>query len=239
MLLAAGFRTPDQVHVHGFLTVNGEKMSKSRGTFIQARRYLDAGLNPEYLRYYYAAKLGSSLNDIDLSISAFVFKVNSDIVNKLVNIGSRLGSIVNKKLNGVLTRPDAAGQAVLAEIISAQSAIEQAYEELELHKAMREIMRLADAANKYINDSAPWNTVKTDAAQAAQVCTSGLNCLKILTAYIKPVLPVIAAGVEKFLNCGELNFKNAQDLLLDHKINAYEHLAQRLDEADVNKKLLG
>jgi methionyl-tRNA synthetase len=238
LLLAAGFRTPDQVHVHGFLTVNGEKMSKSRGTFIQARKYLDAGLKPEYLRYYYAAKLGPSLNDIDLNISDFVSKVNADLVNKLVNIGSRLGSIANKKLNSVLTRPDAAGQTVLAEIISAQTEITRAYEELELHKAMREIMRLADAANKYINDSAPWNVVKTDTAQAARICASGLNCLKILTAYIKPVLPVIAAGVEKFLNCGELNFQNAPDLLLDHKINAYEHLAQRLDEADVNKKLL-
>jgi methionyl-tRNA synthetase len=239
MLMAAGLQTPKQVHIHGFLTVNGEKMSKRRDTFVLARKYLDAGLDPEYLRYYFASKLGSSLNDIDLNISDFVFKVNSDIVNKLVNIGSRLGSIVSKKLDGRLTKPDTAGQKILDEISAAQDEICQAYEELELHKALREIMRLADIANKYINDSAPWNIVKTDPAQAAQICASGLNCLKILTAYIKPVLPIIAAGVEKFLNCGELNFQNAGDLLLDHKINTYEHLAQRIDEGDINKKLLG
>ncbi|MDR1997867.1 MAG: methionine--tRNA ligase [Candidatus Margulisbacteria bacterium] len=239
MLLAAGFRTPDQVHIHGFLTVNGEKMSKSRGTFIQARRYINAGLNPEYLRYYYASKLGASLNDIDLNIADFAYKVNSDIVNKLVNIGSRLGSIVHKKLHGRLTAPDAAGQAVLAEINAAQSGIGQAYEELEYHKAAREIMRLADAANKYINDSAPWHVVKTDPERAAQICTAGLNCLKTLTAYIKPILPLTAAGVEKFLNCGELNFQNAADILTHCQINVYEHLAQRVDEKEISAKLLG
>ncbi|GBR76240.1 methionyl-tRNA synthetase [Candidatus Termititenax persephonae] len=239
LLMAAGLQTPRQIHIHGFLTINGEKMSKSRGTFISARQYLEAGLNPEYLRYYFASKLGGSLNDIDLNIGDFAARVNSDLVNKLVNIGSRLGSLVHKQLDGTLAKPDAAGQKILDEIRAAQENITRDYEELELHKAMREIMRLADTANKYINDSTPWNTVKTDPAQAAQICTSGLNCLKILTAYIKPVLPIIAAGVEKFLNCGELTFQNAGDLLLDHKINAYEHLAQRIDEADVNKKLLG
>ena len=239
MLLTAGLHTPDQVHIHGFLTINGEKMSKSRGTFIQARKYLDAGLNPEYLRYYYAAKLGANLNDLDLNISDFVNKVNSDIVNKLVNIGSRLGNIVNKKLDSMLAEPDADGQKILEEILSAQAEIIQNYENLEYHKVIREIMRLADAANKYINDNAPWNVSKTDLVKTSQICTAGLNCLKILTAYIKPVLPIISAGVEKFLNCGELNFQNAGELLTDHKINIYEHLAQRVDEAEVNKKLLG
>lgn len=239
MLMTAGLRTPDQVHVHGFLTVNGEKMSKSRGTFVQARRYLDAGLNPEYLRYYYAAKLGNSLNDLDLNIADFAGKVNSDIVNKLINIGSRLGNIVNKRLDGKLTEPDADGQRLLAELGGARTEIMQAYEDLELHKAMREIMRLADSANKYINDNAPWAAVKENPQQAAQVCTAGLNCLKILTAYIKPVLPVIAAGAEKFLNCGELNFQNACKILTKHKINVYEHLAQRVDEAEVTKQLIG
>ena len=238
MLLTAGLRTPDQVHIHGFLTINGEKMSKTRGTFIKARKYLDAGLNPEYLRYYYAAKLGSSLNDIDLNIADFVSKVNSDIVNKLVNIGSRLGSIVNKKLNSKLTAPDADGQKILDEIINARTEIMDAYEKLEYHKAMREIMRLADTANKYINDTAPWNTIKENPEKAAQICTAGLNCLKILTAYIKPVLPIISAGVEKFLNCGELNFQNSGETLTGHQINTYEHLAQRIEEEDVKKKLL-
>ncbi|MDR2431218.1 MAG: methionine--tRNA ligase [Candidatus Margulisbacteria bacterium] len=237
MLLTAGLRTPDQVHIHGFLTINGEKMSKSRGTFIQARRYIDSGLNPEYLRYYYASKLGSSLNDLDLNIADFAAKVNSDLVNKLVNIGSRLGSITAKKLNGQLSAPDAAGRQILTEITAAQNYIIKAYDSLEYQQAVREIMRWADAANKYINDNEPWN--KKNLEEAGAICTAGLNCLKILTAYIKPVLPVIAGGIEKFLNCKELNFSNAGAILINHPINVYEHLAKRVDEKEAARKLLG
>jgi len=181
MLMVSGFSLPKQIRVHGFLTVNGEKMSKSRGTFIKARTYLDH-FNPEFLRYYYAAKLSTGIEDIDFKVDDFVFKVNSDVLGKVINIGSRLGSIVTKKLEGKLSRPDEKGNAIVQQIRDKAQDVAQAYEQLEFHKAMRDIMALADHVNKYINDEAPWAVVKTDQEKARSVCTAGLEggFLKIL-----------------------------------------------------------
>lgn len=236
MLMSAGFRLPTQIHVHGFLTVNGTKMSKSRGTFINAQTYLQ-GLNPEFLRYYFAAKLTSGITDLDLSFADLVTRVNADVVNKVVNIGSRLGAIINKKLTGKLTQLTPEGKILLQTMCAAAASIEQAYVSLEYSKAMREIMLLADVANKYIDEKAPWALVKENPETAAAVCTDGLNCLRILMIYLKPVLPAIAAGVEKFLAIPSLAWTDLETALLDHQIQPYEHLAQRLDLAEVAKTL--
>ncbi|HOW43333.1 MAG TPA: methionine--tRNA ligase [Candidatus Omnitrophota bacterium] len=234
MLMAAGFSTPTRVHIHGFLTVNGEKMSKSRGTFIKAADYL-AHLDPEFLRYYYASKLGAALDDLDLNLTDFVNSVNSYILGKVVNIGSRLGKIVNKKLDNKLTSIDPAGALVLQEIRTAIPKITDYYETLEFNKAMREIMTLADKVNKYINDAAPWETVKTDTAQAAKVCTAGLNALYLLTGLLKPVLPRISEGIEQFLNVPPIAWDAFDRKITDHTINEYTHLAERIDLAAAQK----
>lgn len=237
MLMVSGFKTPDQIHIHGFLTINGEKMSKSRGTFINAAQYLASGINPEFLRYYYASKLTSGIEDLDLNLEDFIFKVNSDIVNKFVNIGSRLGSIVNKKLDNNLSTPDQEGQKIIAKISAAIPEIKKYYEDLEYNKALRSIMSFADEANKYIDSKAPWNLVKENLEAARQVCTSGLNFLKLFAGLLKPVLPKIAAGVEKYLNIDSLNFANLTQALQNHKINIYERLAERIDQDFINKLL--
>jgi methionyl-tRNA synthetase len=238
MLMVSGFRTPDQIHIHGFLTVNGEKMSKSRGTFIKASQYLESGLNPEFLRYYYASKLTSTIDDLDLNLNDFLFKVNSEIVNKFVNIGSRLGSIVNKKLDNKISAPDSAGQEIVNNIIAAIPTIKKYYEELEYGKAIKEIMKFADDANKYIDTQAPWNLVKTDAEKARAVCTSGFNFLKIFAGLLKPVIPTLAAGVEKFLKIDPLDFTNLDKPLKDQEINNYERLAERIEKEQLDKLVL-
>lgn len=238
MLMVSGFRTPDQIHIHGFLTVNGEKMSKSRGTFIKASQYLETGLNPEFLRYYYASKLTSTIDDLDLNLNDFLFKVNSEIVNKFVNIGSRLGSIVNKKLDNKISSPDNAGQEIINNIIAAIPTIKKHYEELEYGKAIKEIMRFADDANKYIDTQAPWNLVKTDAEKARAVCTSGFNFLKIFAGLLKPVIPNLASGVEKFLKIEPLDFTNLDKPLKDQEINTYERLAERIEKELLDKLVL-
>ncbi|MCK9573061.1 MAG: methionine--tRNA ligase, partial [Candidatus Omnitrophica bacterium] len=179
MLMISGFSTPTKVNIHGFLTINGEKMSKSRGTFINAADYLKH-VDPELLRYYYAAKLGPAVDDLDLNLSDFVFRINSDVLGKVVNIGSRLGKIVNKKLNNTLGEIDEQGVNILDEIRKALPRIAQFYETLDYNKAMREIMPLADIVNKYINDTAPWELIKTDEKKAQSVCTTGLNGLYLL-----------------------------------------------------------
>ncbi len=228
MLMVSGFNLPTKVNVHGFLTVNGEKMSKSRGTFINAKTYSDH-LNPELLRYYFASKLTSSVEDLDFNIDDFVFKVNADVVNKVVNIGSRLGAIVTKKLSGKLTQPDPAGEHLLVQLSKAIPAIHKAYFELEYAHAMRHIMGLADQANVFIDTQAPWNLAKTDPPLAAAVCTTGLNALRLIIGLLKPVCPHLAKGVEGFLNCDTIQWENLTHWLTDHAIMPYEHLAQRVD----------
>lgn len=238
MLMVSGFATPSQVHVHGFLTVNGEKMSKSRGTFFNASDYLKV-FDPEFLRYYYAAKLGPGLDDLDLNLSDFVFRVNSDVLGKVVNIGSRLGNIVNKKLGGVLTSPDSNGEALLSGMRAGIARIADCYEGLEYNRAMREIMLLADKVNKYINDASPWESAKVDPGRAASVCSAGLNGLYILCGLLKPVLPRIAEGVEKFLNVPGITWDNIAEDLSGRKINEYARLAERIDPGKTEQLIKG
>ncbi|MFA5338140.1 MAG: methionine--tRNA ligase [Candidatus Omnitrophota bacterium] len=236
MLMISGFSTPTKVNIHGFLTINGEKMSKSRGTFINAADYLKH-VDPELLRYYYAAKLGPAVDDLDLNLSDFVFRINSDVLGKVVNIGSRLGKIVNKKLNNTLGEIDAQGASILDEMRKALPRVAQFYETLDYNKAMREIMPLADIVNKYINDTAPWELIKTDEKKAQSVCTTGLNGLYLLAGMLKPVIPRIAEGVEKFLNVPAISWGSLQNPITQHKVNEYERLAERIELATVEKIL--
>ena len=227
MLMVSEYSLPQKLHVHGFLTINGEKMSKSRGTFITARHYLEK-FSPEFLRYYYAAKLSGSIEDIDLNMEDFIYRVNSDIVNKVVNIGSRLGSIVTKKLDAKLTTIDKAGHVLLDEISAEKDAISACYESLDYAKAMRTIMSLADKSNKYIDENAPWSAVKDSPEQAAIICTTGLNALRLLTIYLKPVMPELTQKIEAFLNIPTLTWQDVDTRLQNHAIQPYEHLAQRI-----------
>jgi methionyl-tRNA synthetase len=226
----SGHRKPTKIFSHGFLTVNGEKMSKSRGTFITARSYLDHIKNPEYLRYYYAAKLNSSMEDIDLSLDDFVARVNSDLVGKYINIASRTAGFINKRFNGKLQ--SVADNTVVAEIKSAASLIATAYDGREYGKAIREIMRLADIANGYVADKAPWVMAKQEGqdAELQQVCSAALEMFRLLTLYLKPVLPKLALEIEQFLNIPALTWQSV-DLSLGkaHSINAYEHLITRIE----------
>jgi len=226
----SGHRKPTKIFSHGFLTVNGEKMSKSRGTFITARSYLDHIKNPEYLRYYYAAKLNSSMEDIDLSLDDFVARVNSDLVGKYINIASRTVGFINKRFAGKLQ--SAADNMEVAEIKSAATLIASAYEGREYGKAIREIMRLADIANGYVADKAPWVMAKQEGqdAELQQVCSAALEMFRLLTLYLKPVLPKLALEIEQFLNIPALTWQSADLSLVEgHAINAYEHLITRIE----------
>lgn len=226
----SGHRKPTQIFAHGFLTVNGEKMSKSRGTFITARSYLDHIKNPEYLRYYYAAKLNSTMEDIDLSLEDFVARVNSDLVGKYINIASRTAGFINKRFESQLN--PSANNAVVSEIKASANAIAESYAAREYGKALREIMRLADLANGFVADKAPWVMAKQEGQDAAlqEVCSDALEMFRLLTLYLKPVLPKLAGEIEQFLNIAPLSWNAvATSLLSQHRINAYEHLITRVD----------
>ena len=226
----SGYRTPTQIFAHGFLTVNGEKMSKSRGTFITARSYLDHLKNPEYLRYYYAAKLNSSMEDIDLSLDDFVARVNSDLVGKYINIASRTAGFINKRFEGKL-KPSA-NNAVVAELKSAANTIAEAYVAREYGRALREIMRLADLANSFVAEKAPWVMAKAEGQDEAlqQVCSDALEMFRLLTLYLKPVLPKLAAEIEQFLNIQPMLWEAVNTSLpAQHQINEYAHLITRID----------
>ena len=228
MLDGADFRQPTNVFAHGFVTVNGEKMSKSRGTFIKARTYLDH-LNPEYLRYYFASKLNSGITDLDLNLEDFGQKVNSDLIGKVVNIASRCAGFIKKRFDGKLS-DNIDNPELLAEFQAAKPAIIEAFEGREFAKAVREIMALADKANKYIDDKAPWVSVKDEnlQQQTHDVCSMGINLFRILMAYLKPILPAMAKEVEAFLN-DELTFDGIDSPLLNHDINKFKALMQRVD----------
>ncbi len=232
MLEGAGFRKPDAVYAHGFVTVNGAKMSKSRGTFIKARTYLD-NLNPEYLRYYFASKLTSGITDLDLNLDDFTQKVNADLVGKVVNIASRCAGFISKRFDGKLAET-VAEPALLDEFAAAGESIAQSFEKREFARAIRDIMALADKANQYIDNKAPWVLVKDDARQqeAHDVCSMGINLFRVLMHYLKPVLPVMAGEVETFLNT-ELSWQNYQTPLLNHAINPFKALMQRVDPLKV------
>ncbi|MDP2760264.1 MAG: methionine--tRNA ligase [Sideroxyarcus sp.] len=238
----AGFRTPTKLFAHGFLTVNGEKMSKSRGTFITARSYIDHIKDTEYLRYYYAAKLNGSMEDIDLNLDDFVAKVNSDLIGKYINIASRCAGFISKKFEGKVVLPQrmfnygsesqgVESDSLQASFASKASGIASLYENRDYAKAIREIMALTDQANQYIDEMKPWVIAKQEGQdeKLQAVCSSGLNLFRILTLYLKPVLPELAKNVEQFLNIPPLKWSDAQTLLQNHTINTYQHLATRLD----------
>ncbi|HRH80094.1 MAG TPA: methionine--tRNA ligase [Thiobacillaceae bacterium] len=229
----AGYRTPTAVNCHGFLTVNGAKMSKSRGTFITAESYL-RHLNPEWLRYYYAAKLNNSLEDIDLNLDDFTARVNADLVGKFVNIASRSAGFISKKFGGRLAAlPD--GHELLVAMQTAATELAELYEAREFGKALREIMALADMANLYVDQHKPWEMAKQEGrgAQLHEVCTVSLNAFRLLTLYLKPVLPKLAADVESFLNIPPLTWADADALLAEHAIQPYQHLMTRVDPKKV------
>ena len=231
MLSGANFRTPSAIYAHGFLTVNGEKMSKSRGTFITARTYLDH-LNPEYLRYYFAAKLSASVDDIDLNFDDFSQRVNSDLVGKVVNIASRCSGFIAKRFDNRLSEK-CSEPALYQEFINANELIANFYETREFGKAMREIMALADKANQYIDEKKPWLIAKQEGNEAElhDVCSMGLNLFSLLATYLKPVIPVLAEQAELFLNISTQAWPAAQNPLLNHSINDFKPLMTRV-EAD-------
>jgi len=232
MLMAAGFRTPDKVFVHGFLTVNGRRMSKSRGTFIKARTYLKH-LDPDFLRYYYATKLSASVVDIDLNFDDFVHRVNSDVVNKVLNLGSRLSPLLHKRLDGKLGRLDEDGRELMARLRSSLEVVAQSYEELEFRRAMKEIVRMAELTNKYVNDRAPWDVVKTDPERGRAICTAGLNALRLIAGLLKPVIPRMVGDIEKFLNIEPLTWDDLSADLENHQIGKFSLIARRVEMKEI------
>ncbi|HDS1200533.1 TPA: methionine--tRNA ligase [Shewanella algae] len=232
MLKGAGYRQPSSVYAHGYVTVNGAKMSKSKGTFIKARTYLDH-LDPEYLRYYYAAKLSSRIDDLDLNLEDFAARVNSDLVGKLVNLASRTAGFIVKRFDAKLAKVE--DNSLAESFLAKQELIAELYEGREYGKAMREIMALADVANAYVADEAPWQLVKNEEtlARAHQVCSVALNLFRILVTYLKPVLPRLATDVEAFLKL-ELSWSGLALDMAGHEINPFKPMMQRIELDKVN-----
>ncbi len=239
MLKFAGYRTPTRLCVNGFLTVDGAKMSKSRGTFITARSYTEQKLNPEWLRYYFAAKSNGTMEDVDLSLDDMIAKVNSDLVGKFVNIASRCAGFIGKRFGGSLGTSD---DAVLEEYRRAAAAgdIAAAYESGDYGRALREIMRLADIANQYVNDEKPWELAKADGEDARlhRVCSTAINLFKALAGFLKPVLPALATEVEAFLRIPAMTWNDvASPLPAGHTINTYKHLMTRVERKQIDALL--
>ena len=232
MLHSAKFRTPTAVNVHGFLTVNGKKMSKSRGTFINARSYLDH-LKPEYLRYYFAAKLTNGVDDLDLNLDDFIQRVNSDLVGKVVNIASRTAKFIQKS-GGVLSS-NIENAELWQTFVDANNTIATLYEDREYAKAMREIMALADAANEYIAAKEPWALAKQEgkAQEVLDVCTLGINMFSVIVTYLKPILPELSKNAELFLNT-ELTWNSATEFMGEHSINKFKPLLTRVEKDQVD-----
>jgi len=228
MLMGAGYQTPKQLAVHGFLTVDGKKMSKSRGTFINASTYLKH-LDPQFLRYYYCCKLSNGVEDIDLSIEDFVSRVNSDLVGKLANLVSRSVPMLNKKCDGVLGALSDQAQALVAEVAAGAQAIAAFYEARQFSHATRAITTLADKVNQYFDHRKPWAAIKEDVAHAHETLTATLNAARILTVYLKPVLPEYAKKVETILNIDPLDWQDSQSVLENHKIGKFVRLIERIE----------
>jgi methionyl-tRNA synthetase len=233
MLHGANFRTPSAVFCHGFLTVDGTKMSKSRGTFIKARTYLDH-LNPEYLRYYFAAKLSNGIEDIDLNLDDFVTRVNSDLVGKVVNIASRCAGFIKKKFDGMLA-PTCTESELYQQFVDAGNEIASLFEQREYSHAIRKIMALADQANQYIDAEKPWVTIKEEGKEqhVQNVCSVGINLFRVLICYLKPVIPKLAEQSEAFLNIDPLQWDSIHHPLLDHRINKFKPLMTRIEKEKV------
>jgi methionyl-tRNA synthetase len=233
MLMGAGFKTANKLFVHGFLTVNGEKMSKSRGTFINARTYLKY-LDPEFLRYYYASKLTDSIDDIDLSTEDFINKTNADLVGKFANLASRSGPMLVEKLDARLGRLNNQGAELIKKLTAERQNIIDNYENLKFAAAVRTIAALADEANRYVEQNQPWTTVKTDLEKTRTALTAIINAVRILTIYLKPILAKYAEKVEKFLNVGQLDFRDLETCLENHKIHGFERLFERIERKQVD-----
>ena len=234
MLHFSGHRAPTGVYAHGFLTVDGQKMSKSRGTFITAKSYLEQGLNPEWMRYYIAAKLNSKIEDIDLNLQDFISRVNSDLVGKYVNIAARASGFIAKRFEGRLK--DVADSELLAKLTAQSEAIAECYESREYAKALRDIMALADIVNEYVDANKPWELAKQEGQDERlhEVCSELINAFTMLTAYLAPVLPKVAENAAKFLNLEAITWANTRETLGEHAINKYEHLMQRVEQKQVD-----
>ena len=234
MLHFSGHRAPTGVYAHGFLTVDGQKMSKSRGTFITAKSYLEQGLNPEWMRYYIAAKLNSKIEDIDLNLQDFISRVNSDLVGKYVNIAARASGFITKRFEGRLK--DVADSELLAKLTAQSEAIAECYESREYAKALRDIMALADIVNEYVDANKPWELAKQEGQDERlhEVCSELINAFTMLTAYLAPVLPKVAENAAKFLNLEAITWANTRETLGEHAINKYEHLMQRVEQKQVD-----
>ena len=236
MLIGSGIKTAEKLFIHGFLTVNGEKMSKSRGTFIKASTYAKH-LDPEYLRYYYASKLTDSIEDIDLKIDDFMNKINSDLVGKFANLASRSGPMLTKKLDSQLGRLDEQGKELINKLTAAKDGIIEDYENLKFAAAVRSITALADEANRYIEQNQPWATVKTDLEKTRTTLTTVINAVRILAIYLKPIVPKYAEKVQRFLDVDMLCFADLDTVLEDRRINDFERLFERIEEEQVNAML--
>lgn len=234
LLTGANYRTPTALFCHGFLTINGQKMSKSRGTFIKARTYLDH-LNPEYLRYYYAAKLNNRVEDLDINFDDFVQRVNSDLVGKFVNIASRCASFINKNFANKLSEK-ILDKELLQDFSQAGDEIAEKFEKLEYSQGIRHIMMLADRANQYIDEKKPWSAMKDPARinEVQDICTIGINLFRILMIYLKPILPATAEKVEALLNISPLTWDDKNNYLFNHTINEFQPLAQRLEKKQID-----
>ena len=234
MLHFSGHRAPTGVYAHGFLTVDGQKMSKSRGTFITAKSYLEQGLNPEWMRYYIAAKLNSKIEDIDLNLQDFISRVNSDLVGKYVNIAARASGFLAKRFEGRLK--DVSGSALLAKLAAESDTIAEQYENREYARALRDSMALADAVNEYVDANKPWELAKQEGQDERlhEVCSELINAFTMLTAYLAPVLPQTAANAARFLNLDAITWANTRETLGEHAINKYEHLMQRVEQKQVD-----
>ena len=234
MLQSAGFRGPDQVFVHGFLTVNGEKMSKSKGTFVNARTYLDH-LSPQYLRFYYACKLNGTTDDLDLNLDDFVGRVNSDLVGKITNLASRGAQMLHKNLGGRAGDLDAAGRELLVLAQGRAEAVAAAYEARDFCRVLVEVRDIADHANQYFDGRAPWALVKTDPEAARAVLTATLNLFRVLAIYLKPILPSYAVKVEKLFGEAPYVWGDVATVFANKPVGAYEYLATRIEKEQVSK----
>ncbi|ENT1868912.1 methionine--tRNA ligase [Neisseria gonorrhoeae] len=234
MLHFSGHRAPTGVYAHGFLTVDGQKMSKSRGTFITAKSYLEQGLNPEWMRYYIAAKLNGKIEDTDLNLQDFISRVNSDLVGKYVNIAARASGFIAKRFEGRLK--DVSGSALLAKLAAESDTIAEQYENREYARALRDIMALADIVNEYVDANKPWELAKQEGQDERlhEVCSELINAFTMLTAYLAPVLPQTAANAARFLNLDAITWANTRKTLGGHPINKYEHLMQRMEQKQVD-----